>query len=112
MRIRNFPREVWRDSVSSGNLAKTISFSHPVIVWEIRVHLSAAPAALETFTATMDAAAGAAYDAVVASQDMSGLTNKRFEGPIHLDEDDDLDLAMVNSLNRTIGVEVWYEELR
>ena len=41
MRIRNFPREVWRDSVSSGNLAKTISFSHPVIVWEIRVHLSA-----------------------------------------------------------------------
>lgn len=111
MRTRSYPHDVKRFT-GSGDIASEFTTDKPFIVHEIRVHLSAAPAGGETLSMQLDAAAGAAYDHVLGAQDMSGLTDFRAPGPFRYDANDVIDFAMTNSLGRTWGIEVVYEETK
>ncbi|MBE7462870.1 MAG: hypothetical protein HS116_05170 [Planctomycetes bacterium] len=78
--------------------------------WELlalRIHLSGAAAA-ENLTITLDAAAGAAYDTVVYSKAMSGLTDvlEVFARPIPFNAGDALVIAWANGNSRTYGLEL------
>jgi hypothetical protein len=100
-------------ATGTGNIAETLA---PGVNWElreIRLHLSANGGA-NNFTATMDAGAGAAYDAVILTQDMTSISDlsetwepeeKRFRS------DDELDFAWTNANARTYGLEIIYKVL-
>ena len=75
---------------------------------EIRIHLDAASATAENFTVTLDSVGGAAYDAVLFSQDMNAVTNLVWHpdlGRIFM-PGDELDLAWTNTNTKTYGIEV------
>ena len=96
-----------RATSTAGAIALTVN---PGCAWqleEIRVHLSAAGGA-GNLTATLDANAGAAYDAVVLTQDMTSITDFVYapERPLVFDSGDKLVIAWANASNRTYGVEV------
>lgn len=79
---------------------------------EIRIHLSAAGGA-GNLTATVDAAAGAAYDAVVYSQDMTAITDLFYQPtfPIQFEAADKVDFAWPNALSKTYGLSIYYDLL-
>jgi hypothetical protein len=78
------------------------------VLLEVRVHLGAASATSENFTITLDSVSGAAYDALLFSQDMNAVTDVVW----HLDlgrvfmPGDELDLAWANTNTETYGVEI------
>ena len=74
---------------------------------EIRVHLSAAGGS-GNLTATLDANAGAVYDAIILTQDMTTITDLVYapERPIAFENGDKLVIAWANANARTYGVEV------
>ena len=85
----------------------------PGVAWQlesIRVHLSAGGAATN-LTATVDAGAGAAYDVVIATQDMNGVTDYIYKPdfPIPFGPDDELVIAYANGGGATYGIEVYYQ---
>jgi hypothetical protein len=77
---------------------------------EIRLHLSAAGGA-GNLTITLDANAGAAYDAVLLTQDMTLITDLVWqpENPIPFDNGDKLIVAWDNANGRTYGLETKFE---
>ena len=77
---------------------------------EVRIHLSAAGGAGD-FTITVDANEGAAYDSVLATQDMTSVVSYVYQPdkPLIFDKGDELDFAWANSSNRTYGLTVIYE---
>ena len=79
---------------------------------EIRVHLSAAGEA-GNLTATVDAAAGEAYDAVVYSQDMTAITDLFYQPtfPIQFEATDEVDFVWANGSSRTYGLSIYYDLL-
>jgi hypothetical protein len=97
-------------ATGSGAIAKTIA---PGVQWqleEVRLHLSGAGGA-ENFTITIDAGAGAAYDTVLLTEDMTTVTDlvwKPEDGPILLAANDEVDIAFTNTATRTYGLEVVY----
>lgn len=74
---------------------------------EIRVHLSAAGGA-GNLTATIDSAAGTAYDAIVKTQDMTSVTDLEYQPtyPMTFGAGDILNIAWANASERTYGIEV------
>ena len=93
-------------------IAMTIA---PGVAWqleEIRIHLSAGGAATD-LTATVDAGAGAAYDVVIATQDMTAVTDYLYQPtrPIVFNSGDELDIAYANGGAATYGVEVFYSAI-
>ena len=87
----------------------------PGIAWQlesIRVHLSAAGGAGD-FTATLDHSVGAAYDLVIATQDMTTTTDYVWhtERPMEFDADTELDFAYANANTRTYGLEVIWKSI-
>jgi hypothetical protein len=87
----------------------------PGVAWQlesIRVHLSAGGAATD-LTATVDAGAGAAYDVVLATQAMNGVTDYVYKPdfPIPFTPDDELDIAYTNGGAATYGIEVYYSAI-
>jgi hypothetical protein len=78
----------------------------------IRLHLSAAGGAGD-FTATLDHGAGAAYDLVIATQDMTTTTDYVWhtERPMEFDADTELDFAYANANTRTYGLEVIWKSI-
>lgn len=81
---------------------------------EVRIHLSAASATSENFTIALDSYAGAAYDAVILSQDLNGSTDfvwvpaeRRY-----FHKTDELDFAWANTDTRTYGLEILYEPVQ
>ena len=76
---------------------------------EIRVHLSEAGGA-GNLTVTIDANAGAAYDYLLATQDMTSVTNYSYQPtrPINLDAGDKIVIAWANAGTKTYGIEVKY----
>jgi hypothetical protein len=95
-------------------LATTLAPGVPFKLLEVRVHLSAASATAENFTATMDAAAGVNYDAVIFSKDLNTLTSYvyAFEDDRYFTDDDEIDFAWANTDTRTYGLEIVYQTYR
>lgn len=96
----------------AGAVAYTLKPGAKFRLKEIRVHLSAAGGA-GNLTATVDAAAGAAYDAVVYSQDMASVTDLFYQPtfPIQFEAADEVDFAWPNASSRTYGLSVYYDLL-
>lgn len=86
-------------------VAPTVAFQ----IEEVRVHLSAGGAATD-LTITVDSAAGAAYDVVLLTQAMNGVSNLVFQPtrPYVFSAGDEIDIAYANGGAATYGVEVIY----
>jgi hypothetical protein len=82
----------------------------------LSIHLSAAPAASENFVLTLDAAAGAAYDAVIYSRDFSvGSVADVFwvpDQPIRCSAGDKINVTWANTNGRTYGLTLFYRRAR
>jgi hypothetical protein len=78
----------------------------------ISIHLSAAGGA-GNLTATINANAGAAYDTLIMSEDMTTVQDLYFapERPILFEKGDTLDIAWANAGGKTYGLEVKYSPL-
>ena len=104
---------IWKDTATGAvALATTVA---PGVAWRldsVRIHLSAAGAA-GNLTATVDAAAGGEYDAVVWSQDMTSVSDLVWfpERDLIFTATDELDFAWANASTRTYGLEVYYTKL-
>ena len=102
----------YRVQRATGALAVDMTIA-PGVAWQlesIRIHLSAGGAATN-LTATVDAGAGAAYDVVIATQAMGGVTDYFYKPdfPIPFGPDDELDIAYTNGDGATYGIEVYYQ---
>lgn len=93
-------------------IASTLAPGRAFQLVEVRVHLSAAGGA-GNLTATVDANAGAAYDAVLITQDMTAVINLVWQPdyPLLFDSGDEIDFAWDNANTRTYGLEVKYNPL-
>jgi microcystin degradation protein MlrC len=96
-------------STATGNvaIAKTVTPSQAAALDSIILHLSAAGGA-GNLTVTLDAAAGAAYDTVLLTQDMTLVTDLLWQPdrPIELDNGDSVVVAWANAAGRTYGLTV------
>jgi hypothetical protein len=74
---------------------------------EFRLHLSAAGGA-GNLTITLDAIAGAAYDTVLFTQDMTSVVDLHWQPtrPINFSNGDKLVIAWANASTRTYGLEI------
>lgn len=89
-------------------IAPAIAFQ----IEEIRIHLSAGGAATN-LTIALDAGAGVAYDCVLATQDMTGVTDLVYQPakPILCQANDEVDIAYANGGGATYGIEVYYSAI-
>lgn len=96
-----------RATATTGAIALTVDPGRAWQLEEIRVHLSAAGGA-GNLTATIDANAGAEYDTVILTQDMTSIADLIYapERPIIFENGDKLVIAWANASNLTYGVEV------
>ena len=87
----------------------------PGTAWQlesIRVHLSAVGGAGD-LTATLDHGTHAVYDVVIATQDMTAVTDYVWhcERPMEFDADTELDIAYANANTRTYGLEIIWKSI-
>lgn len=75
---------------------------------DVHVHFSAAPAAAGNLTITLDANAGAAYDTLLQTASMVGLTDYVWhpDEDVWLEGDDAVDVAYANTDTRTYGLTI------
>jgi len=91
---------------------ETTRFAYPCPVAceiaELRIHLSTAPTTANDFVITCDAARGSAYDTVVFSKAMTGLTDYIWvpEDEVTFNIDDILVCTYTNTDVRTLGIEL------
>lgn len=94
---------------ATGNAAinETITPSSAFLLDSIRIHLNAAGGS-GNLTITVDANAGAAYDAVLATQDMTAITDYLYQPtrPIPFSDGDKLIITWPNAGAKTYGMEV------
>ena len=78
----------------------------------IRMHLSVGGAATN-LTVTVDAGAGAAYDVVLVTQDMNGVTDYFYKPdfPIPFGPSDEINIAYANGGGAVIGTEVYFQPI-
>ena len=102
-------------ATGSGAIDETLTTGLNCNITEVRLHLSAAGATAENFTAQLDSDEGAVFDLLSVSQDMNGETDfhRIYDGRgMALDSTDLVDFDYPNTDARTWGLEVIYEELR
>lgn len=99
-------------ATGTGALALTVAPGYKWQLKEVRVHLSAAGGAGD-LTITMDAGAGAAYDCVLLTQDMTAKTDYFYhpDYPLVFDATDKVVIAWANTGGKTYGIEVIYSPL-
>ena len=85
----------------------TVSPGRPFALESVSVHLNGAGGA-GNLTVTVDAAAGAAYDVVLKTIDMTSLTDWVWqpERPVELAKDDKIVIAWANAGAKTYGLTV------
>ena len=91
---------------------KTISPACPFGSVQLKVHLNAVGGA-GNLTVTVDANAGAAYDVVLLTQDMTLVTDLLWVPPDRLEfqEGDKLVVAWANAGGKTYGLEVSWKQV-
>jgi hypothetical protein len=94
-------------ATGSAALSKIVEPGRAWQLEEIRIHLDAVGGA-GNLTATLDAAAGAEYDAVILTQDMTAVTDLVYvpDRPITFEKGDKLVIAWANAGGKTYGLEV------
>lgn len=96
-------------NVATGNAAisETITPSNSSALDSVMLHLSAAGGA-GNLTITIDAIAGAVYDTVILTQDMTLVTDLLWQPdrPIELDSGDKIVIAWANGAGRVYGLTV------
>lgn len=94
-------------ATGSGNIAESVDPGKAFYLVEVRLHLSAAGAAND-LTVTLDALAGAGYDVVLLTQDMTTVTDLvwRPDQPAQFVNGDKIVIAWTNGSSRTYGLEV------
>ncbi len=80
----------------------------PCRLWSVLFHLSAAPSSGNILTLRVDSSIGAAWDTVLDTQDMNGLTDFLYipPGPLFLGADDAIDLVMASTVTATASLQV------
>ena len=88
----------------------------PYKLMGIRGHLGVAPTTSEVIALTVDSHRGAAFDALIKSQDLQGLTDWHYVFPdeenLPFDKDDIIRVAWDNTDGRTYGFEILYRPLK
>lgn len=104
IRVKNF--------TGAAVMADSITIDESFQLKEIRIHLSAVGAG-GNFTATVDSAAGAAYDLNIATQDMTSVVDYIFQPntPMQFEKGDKINFAWANAGGKTYGLTVVYELL-
>lgn len=96
-------------SVATGSAAisTTIDPQREFQLEEVRLHLSGAGGAAN-LTITVDSVSGAAYDVVLATQDMTAVTDYVYQPdrPHRFRNGDKIVIAWANGAGRTYGLEV------
>jgi hypothetical protein len=100
---------MWRVTRATGAAAVAVTLA-PDINWqlqEIRIHLSAAGGA-GNLTITQDALAGAVYDTVLVTQDMTAVVDLVYfpTRPNQFLNGDKIVLAWANAGGKTYGIEI------
>jgi len=100
---------MWRVTRATGAAAVSVTLA-PAIAWqlqEIRIHLSAAGGA-GNLTITEAALAGAAYDTILVTQDMTAVTNLVYfpARPLQFVAGDAIVIAWANTGSKTYGIEI------
>jgi len=103
-----------RFSYYTGNAAVAIALNplESYRLVEVRAHLSAAGGAAN-MTLTLDANQGAVYDLVIATLDMTAVTDYVFQpdAPMSFENGDQLLLAWANANNRVYGITLLWEAI-
>lgn len=97
-------------ATGSAAIAATVAPGKAWRLKAVRVHLSAAGGA-DNLTVQVDAGAGAVYDTVLLTQDMTSIVDLAWEEDHLLAAGDRITVAWANGSARTYGLEVVYEWL-
>jgi hypothetical protein len=97
-------------ATGTGNISKTITFTIKAKLKELRLHLSDVGGA-NGITLTLDSGLGAAYDCVLATQDLTSLTDYMYKPDVShtFHAGDALVIAWTNGSERTYGLEAIIE---
>lgn len=82
------------------------------VLLEVNLHLSAASATVEDFTATLDAGAGSNYDQVIITKAMNTVVDYSWIGERYFESGDVLRFAHANTNGRTYGLICKYRRIR
>lgn len=99
-------------STGTGALSMSLTPTRTFKLTEIRVHLNAVGGA-GTLTVTINDNAGAVYDTVLVSQDMTSVTDIVYQPDIghFCVAGDSIDIVWANAGGKTYGVTIIYEDL-
>lgn len=102
-----------QSATGSAAIAESLGPNKAFRILEVRVKFSAAIAAAEDLTVTLNSANGASYDVVLDTQAMSGLSQYIFRpaAPLLGMKGDAADVAFANTDARTYGIEIIYQEI-
>jgi hypothetical protein len=97
---------------TTGAVALTVTPDWAFELMEVRVHLNGAGGAGD-LTVKQDAIAGAAYDTVLLTQDMTAVTDLVYipSNPMQFSRGDKIVVAWANAGNKTYGVEVYVRQV-
>lgn len=92
-----------------GNIDYTLELDKAYQLEEVRLHLSAAGGA-NSFTVTLDSAAGTEYDTVLNTQDMTAAADEHWQPtrPLWITAGDGLVFAWTNASGYAWGLEIIY----
>lgn len=101
----------FHQATGAAAVADAFSPNSDIKLLQVKFTLSAAGSVGDTLTGTIDAGAGAAYDALLVSELLSGNQNVivGFNPPIYMPKGDVINFAYPNTGNATWGLEVAYE---
>lgn len=106
----NLGDEILRET-GTGAVAVTIEAMSNIRVIGIMLHLGTAGGA-ENLIVSIDSGAGAAYDTVLVSQSMDGLTDINITDGLIIPKGDTLNIAFANTAAATYGLTVLYADGR
>jgi hypothetical protein len=100
---------VWQKTAAVA-IAQTFAPAQNFVLLHVKLHLSAAGGAVEDYTITLDANAGAAYDILLRTVAMNAVADDFYQPtlPIFFEKGDEIDFAYTNTNTRTYGLEVAY----
>ncbi len=100
---------------NNGDVDESFSPGTEWMLFEIRIHLSAAGDAnnLVVSIGSDTSSTAEEYDVVLLEQDMTTVTDLHWQPtmPIHLEPDDTIDIAWTNASTRVYGIEVVYSRV-
>lgn len=96
------------NATGAAAIATSYAPAAPAYLENITVHLSAAPTTAGSLTIKLNANDGAAYDTVLLSQSMVGLTDFMYQPdrPILIESGDAIDVAYANADTKTYGLRI------